>query len=382
MKTLLLLASLGFNQAPLPRASPASLGLDPEGLESAVNYLAAEARGGSFPGAVLAVGRHGAVATLVGVGRFGIGDARAVSGTTIYDLASLTKVIALSTSAAILVSEGRLDLDARAADYLPGFTGEGKSDVLVRHLLTHTSGLPPFRLLYEETDNADSAWSLAMRTPLESAPGKQYIYSDLGAMALAGVIEAITGVGLDDFASEKIFGPLGMTDTRFLPPQNLRGRIAPTEDDPWRGRILRGEVHDENAHRLGGVSGHAGLFSTATDLSRFALWLLDIYHGRVADPFLSTNVLRDFVRRQNGPEGSTRALGWDTPSDTMSSAGTILSRTSFGHTGYTGTSIWIDPTRDMFIILLTNRVHPTRENTEIRRVRRELGDLVGNSVTR
>ncbi len=381
MKLTLILAALGTFQDPLPLAPPESIGFDSAVLDSAIDYLAAEARNGSFPGAVLAVGRRGAVATITGVGKYGIDDPRRVSATTIYDLASLTKVIALTTSAAILVSAGRLDLDSRVIDYLPEFIGEGKGDVLVRHLLTHTSGLPPFRLLYEETDNPDSAWALAMRTDLENNPGDRYTYSDIGAMALAGVLEAVSGQRLDVFARENIFRPLGMTDTRFLPPETLRSRIAPTENDPWRGRILRGEVHDENAHRLGGVSGHAGLFSTATDLSHFALWLLDVYHDRVSDPLLSGVVLREFVTRQNQPTGSTRALGWDTPSATMSSAGSILDRSSFGHTGYTGTSIWIDPTRDMFMILLTNRVHPTRENIEIRRVRRELGDMVGRAAS-
>ena len=174
-----------------------------------------------------------------------------------------------------------------------------------------------------------------------------------------------------------------MHETQFRPSSELLERIAPTERDPWRGRVLRGEVHDENAHRLGGIAGHAGLFSTAPDLAKFARWMLDAYHGRHptgTEPNIPMEVVREFTRRQEIPQGSTRALGWDTPSVQGSSAGTLLSRSSFGHLGFTGTSIWIDPQQDIFVILLTNRVHPTRENNAIRRVRPRVADFIARAV--
>jgi CubicO group peptidase (beta-lactamase class C family) len=198
-------------------------------------------------------------------------------------------------------------------------------------------------------------------------------------------VERLTGKRLDQFLLERVFGPLGMAWTRYLPPAAWTDRIAPTENDPWRGRILRGEVHDENAARLGGVAGHAGLFSMAPDLARFAQWILKAYHGTLepdATFLVDSATVREFVVRQPGPEGSTRALGWDTPSDEGSSAGTLLSRSSFGHTGFTGTSIWIDPDRDLFIILLTNRVHPSRENNAILRIRGHVADSVMTALGR
>jgi CubicO group peptidase (beta-lactamase class C family) len=171
-----------------------------------------------------------------------------------------------------------------------------------------------------------------------------------------------------------------MHRTRFLPPEEWRTFIAPTEEDPWRGRLLIGEVHDENAARLGGVSGHAGLFSNAPDLARFLQWLLDAWHGRLpedAEPYLPADVVRQFTTKQPGPEGSTRALGWDTPSPGGGgSAGHLLSPSGFGHTGFTGTSIWVDPERELFIVLLTNRVHPTRENRALLRMRGVVADSV------
>jgi CubicO group peptidase (beta-lactamase class C family) len=194
------------------------------------------------------------------------------------------------------------------------------------------------------------------------------------------VVERLAGTRLDSLLSQSVFGRLGLRETGFLPPEPLRDRIAPTEDDPWRGRVLRGEVHDENAARLGGVSGHAGLFSTAHDLARFAFWLLDAWHGRgPAGPLVPAAVVREFTRRHDEPSGSSRALGWDTPSD-GSSAGHCLGDASFGHTGFTGTSLWIDPERELVVVLLTNRVHPTRENNAIRRVRPRVADLAVAAV--
>jgi CubicO group peptidase (beta-lactamase class C family) len=308
-------------------------------------------------------------------GRYGEDDPRPVTDSTIYDVASLTKVVGLTTAVMALVAQGRLDLEAPVGQFLPEYATDARAAVRVRHLLLHDAGLPAWRPLHLETGDAAAARALALTTPLDTPPGLRYTYSDLGAIALGAVAERQANESLDGFLARAVFGPLGMGDTRFLPPETLRDRIAPTERDPWRGRLLRGEVHDENAARLGGVSGHAGLFSTGPDLARFAFWLLDVYHGRpAAGPPLPWTLARHFTLRHGEPPGSSRALGWDTPSE-GSSAGHCLAPGSFGHTGFTGTSLWIDPARELAVILLTNRVHPTRDNNAIRRVRPAVADL-------
>ena len=380
----------------LPHASPASLGFDSAALARVAAYVGGQVDS-AYPGAVVAVGRHGHLALLAAAGHYGVDDPRPVDPATIYDLASLTKVVGLTTATMLLVDEGKLDLDAPVRAYLPEFQGTGKDRVTIRHLLTHSSGLPAWRPLFKEAATRAAALALVDTTPLSVAPGDSFIYSDLGAITLAQVVERIAGERLDRYLAHRVFDPLNMTATHYLPPRNWRPRIAPTEQDSvFRHRMIHGEVHDENAGRLGGVSGHAGLFSNAPDLARFASWLLNTRagdsartcHGSVKThpgmlslpvscSVVRPETVRLFSTRQNLPAGSTRALGWDTPSDSgYSSAGTRLSRQSFGHTGFTGTSIWIDPERDLFIILLTNRVHPSRENTGILRVRPRVADLV------
>jgi len=359
-------------------------------FDPVVAYLASQVDS-AFPGAVIAVGRRDSVLLLTAVGHYGADDPRPVTPETIYDLASLTKVIGLTTAAMMLVDVGRLDLDAPVRRYVPAFQGPDKEHVTIRHLLTHSSGLPAWRALYAETKTRDDALALVDTTPLLRQPGDTFVYSDLGAIVLTQAVEAITGQRLNDFLDARLFGPLGMTSTRFLPPASWREHIAPTENDTvFRHRLLRGEVHDENAGRLGGVSGHAGLFSSAGDLSTFAMWLLksrrtpEDAEGRRATSGdsgrLPASVVRQFTTRQNIPPGSSRALGWDTPSEN-SSAGTKMGPNAYGHTGFTGTSIWFDPDRDLFIILLTNRVNPTRANTKILQVRRRVADLVNDALT-
>ena len=340
----------------------------------------------AFPGGVIAVGHRDSLVLLAAVGHYGAHDPRPVTTETIYDLASLTKVIGLTTAAMMLVDEGKLDLDAPVQRYVPAFQGPGKERVMIRHLLTHSSGLPAWRPLYAEAATREQAFALVDTTPLLRQPGDTFVYSDLGAIVLTQAVEGITGQRLNDFLYSRLFGPLGMQSTRYLPPESWRERIAPTENDTvFRHRLLRGEVHDENAGRLGGVSGHAGLFSTAPDLAIFAQWLLDsrLTPGRrpgVNRPQLSAELVLHFTTRQNIPPGSSRALGWDTPSEN-SSAGTKMGPNAFGHTGFTGTSIWFDPDRNLFIILLTNRVNPTRANTKILQVRRRVADLVNDALT-
>ena len=370
--------------AGIPPAAPGALGFDSTRLAAAAAYVKAAADSGAFPGAVLAVGRHGRLALLVAVGRYGADDPRPVDAGTIYDLASLTKVVGLTTACMLLVDEGKLALDEPVQRYVPEFRGAGKERVTIRHLLTHSSGLPAWRPLYREADSRATALWVVNTTPLATPPGQAYVYSDLGAIVLTEVVERITGESLDRFLERRVFRPLGMPATRYLPPKDWRERIAPTENDTsYRHRMLRGEVHDENAGRLGGISGHAGLFSNALDLSRFAALLLN---GGAWDTLqlIRSETVADFTRRQGVVPNSSRALGWDTPPDppdSTASAGTKLSARAFGHTGFTGTSLWMDPEQDLFIILLTNRVHPTRANTAILKVRPHVADLVVAALT-
>ena len=317
------------------------------------------------------------------VGHYGEDDPRPVQENTIYDLASLTKVIGLTTATMFLVADGALDIEHPVVNYVPEFSGGDRSIVTVRHLLTHTSGLPAWVPLYLETTDAEDALRYIYDSELENPPGEHYSYSDLGVILLGKVVERVAKTSLDTFLKERPFQPLGMTSTQYRPPAEWQDRIAPTEDDSWRGRLLRGEVHDRNAFHLGGISGHAGLFSTAPDLARFAIWMLDMYHERLTDnrPGLPPELVREFTSLQPGPEGSTRALGWDTPTPGGgASSGHYLNPSSFGHTGFTGTSIWVDPVRDLFIILLTNRVHPTRDNPALAPLRGIVADMVVEAI--
>jgi CubicO group peptidase (beta-lactamase class C family) len=327
----------------------------------------------AFPGGVVAVGRSGFLAHLQPLGHLSYDvESPKPSRDTIYDLASLTKVVVTTTMAMILVDEGRLDIDAPVSSLVPEFGGGAKDGIKVFHLLTHSSGLPGWAPLYREVQDRAAYRRRILAMELEYEPGARSVYSDLAFFLLGEIIEGLARESLDGFASRRILGPLGMTDTRFLPDPSTRPRIAPTERDPWRGRVVHGEVHDENAFFLGGVAAHSGLFGTAPDLAVFAQMLLNggVYAGARV---VSTAVLETFTRRA-GISESTRALGWDTPGG--NSAGRRFSPRSFGHTGFTGTSLWIDPERNLFVILLTNRVHPDRDNLLIREVRPALADLV------
>ena len=388
------MAALALAACARPAPVPAPPPLCPAGpcaLDPLKALLDSAVAAGAAPGAVLAISSHGA-RFVYGTGRLALDDPARPDGRTVYDLASLTKVVATTTLAMMAVSEGRLDLDAPVQRYLPEFRGAGKERVTIRHLLTHSSGLRADRPLWRETPDADSALRLVNVTPLDTAPGVRMVYSDLGAIVLGEVIERIYGDRLDRLARRRIFAPLGMHSTRFRPPDAWLPRIAPTEyDTAWRKRIVRGEVHDEKAAWLGGVAGHAGLFGSAEDLLAFGEWLLEETQGRKDATTqrgrrstdrcvfaslrlcVSPSVAQDFTRRQNLVPGSSRALGWDTPSPN-SSAGTRLDSTSFGHTGFTGTSIWMDPTRELVIVLLTNRVHPTRNNPRVGPLRIAVAD--------
>jgi beta-N-acetylhexosaminidase len=348
----------------------------------ALDYLIMEALAdGVAPGAVLAVGRGGKMVRLRGYGRldWDVESAPALMS-SIYDLASLTKVVGTTTAAMILVDEGRLDLETAVVDYLPWWD-KGDSDkagVTVRHLLLHRAGLPPFRRFYVEMEGRDAYENAIGDLPLEYMPGDRTVYSDIGLMTMAFVIEEVTGQNLDVFLEEKVWKPLEMADTGFRPSAELLGRIAPTEVDTiFRDIHVHGVVHDENAYAIGGVAGHAGLFSTAFDLSVFAQAFLN--GGMSGDVrIVSDSVLRLFTKRYD--LSSNRALGWDTPSD-RSSAGDYFTSSAFGHTGFTGTSIWIDPELDLFVVLLTNRVNPTRDQQKHIPLRRAVHDAVALAIT-
>lgn len=346
--------------------------------DSLTHLLQSAVRDSVFPGAIAVVGNRAGILAQVSAGRIDwAADAPEPDLHTVWDLASLTKVVGMTTAMMQLVERGRVSLDAPVQRYLPEWRGPGKERVTVRHLLTHSSGLPAWRELWKETDSPAAARQLVLDTPLDTVPGVRMVYSDLGAILAGLIIERVSGESLDAYLARHVFGPLGMRETRYLPPAAWVARTAPTEVDPWRGRHLRGEVHDENASRLGGVSAHAGLFSTAADLSRFARALLG---GGTLDGtrIVQAATLRDFTRVQNVLL-SHRALGWETPNGT-NSAGREMRRPAYGHTGFTGTSIWIDPANDRFVILLTNRVNPSRANSRIGPVRTAVADLVSSAA--
>ena len=360
--------------------TPRAVGMSAERLAKIDHVVARGISAGGYPGAAVVVGRRGAAVFERGYGRLSWEKSSAPvrADRTIYDLASLTKVVGTTTALMVLYDEGKIHLDDPVSRYIPEFSGGQKDLVTVRMLLEHRSGLPAGRDLWRIASTPAEARQAVIDTPLICQPNACYEYSDLGADMLGFIVEAASGESLDKFLQERVFQPLGMTDTFFRPADSLRARVAPTEVAPPRGYPLQGEVHDENAYALGGVAGHAGLFSTAADLSVFAQMMLNggEYDGTriVAD---STVAL--FTKRAAG----TRALGWDTCGGS-GSCGKYLGEDAYGHTGFTGTSLWIDTDRDMFVVLLTNRVHEARAKRPakvIADVRADLADAAALSVT-
>jgi CubicO group peptidase (beta-lactamase class C family) len=336
----------------------------------------------AFPGAYAIVGDSRGVLARVGAGRIDWArNAPPPDQHTLWDLASLTKVVATTTAAARLVEQGKLDLDAPVQRYLPEWSGPGKEGVTVRHLLTHTSGLPAFRPYDRQTKNPDSLAALLFGTELERAVGERMVYSDIGAFVLGEIVERVSGAELDEYFVRHVAGPLKLRETMFAPPRALRSRVAPTEIDSVRGGLVRGAVHDERAYYLGGVAAHAGLFGSAHDLARFARMMLrggSLDGARVLKP--ETVALFTVYA---DPAYSNRALGWQKrerpgmPHRTGAAwAGETMSISAYGHTGFTGTSLGIDPERDLFVILLSNRVNPTRNNPRITAVRVAVTDAV------
>jgi uncharacterized protein YbbC (DUF1343 family) len=348
-------------------ASPATTGVDPARLamiDEAVTTAIADKK---LPGAVVLVGRGDAVVYRKAYGNRAVAPAvEPMTADTIFDMASLTKVVATTSAVMMLVEDGRIRLTDPVAQYIPSFAKYGKDRVTIRHLMTHTSGLRPDVDLADPWVGYEAAINLAGEEVLTAPPGRQSIYSDIGYFLLADIVAKVSGQPFDQFVASRLFKPLGMTDTMFKPSPALRGRIAPTEvctpyGWPCAGpgaEMLRGVVHDPTARRMGGVAGHAGLFSTADDMSRFARMLLhggELGGARVLSPLA--------VARMTSPstpedQVNVRGLGWDMDSSYSANRGELLPIGSYGHTGFTGTSIWIDPATEIYVVFLSNRVHP------------------------
>lgn len=345
-------------------------------------------RAGAYPGAALIVGRRDTVLFAKGYGRLTWAGTSPASDpeSTLYDLASLTKVIATTTALMLLVERGQVRLDAPVATYLPSFNAAGTSAITVRQLLTHTSGLRadiPDAELKAIPDSARLMARVLRESPCV-APGSRVIYSDLNAILLGEVVQHVTREPLDAFAAREIFEPLGLRETMFRPPGRLRPRIAPT--GVWHGHSIAGVVNDGSAFKLRGVSGNAGLFAPALDVARFAQFVMR--GGTLPDGrrLLRAETVRSFTSKATdfGPKGEARALGWQAipTGESVSSAGTLFGPHSYGHTGWTGTSVWIDPDRDLFVVLLTNRAYAPRARrpfTVLKQVRGAVADAAARA---
>jgi uncharacterized protein YbbC (DUF1343 family)/CubicO group peptidase (beta-lactamase class C family) len=321
------------------------------GVDSILEQAVAD---GNIPGAVLVVGHDGAVIYRKAYGSRALEPRReATTLDTVFDLASLTKVIATTTAMMQLFEQGKVRMNDPVAKYLPEFAQNGKEDITVRQLMTHYSGLAPDLDLKEPWQGKDTGYRMAFAEAPETVPGSGFVYSDINFITLGAMVERVSGETLDAYASKHIFTPLKMTRTRFVPPATWRAKIAPTQYDEHE-HMLRGEVHDPTARRMGGVAGHAGLFSTADDLAKFAQALLNGGGG-----ILSADTVEKMTSPEQPPQAPVlRGFGWDIDSPFSSNRGDLLPVGSFGHTGFTGTSVWIDPTTQSYIILLTNAVHP------------------------
>ena len=334
----------------------------------------------AFPGASLAVTHRGSLVASRGFGCFTYEDGSPeVKAETVFDLASVTKVVATTAVAMLLYERHRLQLDAPLAKFLPEFVSlaprhqqAAREAVTIRMLLAHSSGLPAYEKLFQFARSREELIRAALTTRLVATPGSRAEYSDIGFILLGEVLAQKADLPLDLFARQEIFTPLGMMRTRFNPPPEWKLEIPPTEDDhAFRRRIIQGEVNDENAFVMGGVAGHAGVFAPATDVARFAECML-----RGGAPLYQPVTVKLFTRREETPAGTTRALGWDTPSLHESSSGRRFSQASFGHLGFTGTSLWIDPGRELSVTFLTNRTWPNRASQAIRQVRPLVHDAI------
>jgi beta-glucosidase-like glycosyl hydrolase/CubicO group peptidase (beta-lactamase class C family) len=373
-------AGLSTDQIAPRHGHAEAVGMSSDRLRRIDSLMQRSIRREAFPGAAVAVGRAGVIAKQEGYGHFTYEGVQPVTDHSPFDLASLTKVVATTTAAMLLTEQGKLALDDRVASYLPEFGQKGKDQITIRQLLSHSAGLEGYRAYHQMDESMHSREAIIdsiMAEPLKYEPGTQSEYSDLGIITLYLMIEEITGEPFEDWTEQHIFEPLRMDDTGFRPALETDTTVVPTERDKYfRERLIQGEVHDETAWLLGGVSGHAGLFSTADDLAHFAYMLAN--EGNIyGKNFLDAGTIEEFTT----PVQGTRALGWDTKSpEGYSTAGDLFSNQSFGHTGFTGTSLWIDPEADLFAILLTNRVYPTRKNEKIDEVRPAFADAAHRAV--
>ncbi|MDQ2889690.1 MAG: serine hydrolase [Gemmatimonadota bacterium] len=363
--------------APVQMLRAPLMGLSPSLPPKIDSLIKAAIADHAAPAMAVAIGRYDRLIYLHSYGRLTYDDtAAAVDDHTRFDLASLTKVIATTTAAMMLEESGKLDISRTVVSYLPEFNSPEKKDITVRMLITHRGGLEAFAPLWHTLKGRDQYLAAINSRPLAYAPGTKSIYSDWDYVLMGLIVERVSGESLDAFTAQRIFQPLGMTETGFRPDTVAKRHIAPTEIDSARG-LVWGSVHDENADAIGGVSGHAGLFSTAHDLAIFARMMLN--GGSVgAARILAPTTIARWTAAQD--PGSSRALGWDTPA-LHSSAGRFFSPRSYGHTGFTGTSIWTDPERGVWVVLLTNRVYPTRNNNKHLDLRREVSDAVQQAVT-
>jgi CubicO group peptidase (beta-lactamase class C family) len=347
--------------------------LEREKLAQAERLVRAEIRRGAFPGAALAAGRGAHMELLTGIGNAEWGKHEVDAERTVYDIASLTKVVATTTAVMLLVEDGRMDVDAPVSRYLPEFSGGRKDDVTVRHLLTHTSGLPAGAAA---PGTPSQALRALIRSPLEAAPGERMVYSDVGFVVLYAAAEHAAGEPLPQLLQRRVWRPLGMVSTGYNPGGEACDRCSPSykRDD---GTPVRGKVHDPIARKLGGVAGNAGLFSTAADLARFAAMLAS--GGSLEGvPVFRTETIRQFTAKQ--PNAGNRALGWETPKSSGGSSGSEVSRRAFGHTGFTGTSMWIDPEAGTWTVLLANRTFDPHASNRIQALRRAVNDRVAQAA--
>ncbi len=327
-----------------------------------------------MPGAAFAVAQPGREPVVIPVGNFTYDpESPAVAADTIFDLASVTKVLATTAMAMLLQQWSALELETPVADVIPEFGGNDhrRARVTLGMLLAHNSGLPEYLRLFEESPDRDALLARAFAAPLEADPMSRCAYSDIGFIILGEALTRIAGEDIGEFCGREIFKPLGMASAQFNPPAETKNSIPPTVNDTtFRRRVIQGEVHDENAAALGGIAGHAGLFASAGDVARFGQCM-----ALGGSPLFAPEAVELFTRRVNLPAGSSRALGWDTPS-APSQSGKYFSHNSFGHLGYTGTSLWVDGERQLVIVLLTNRTWPDRANKAIQQVRPRFHDAI------
>jgi CubicO group peptidase (beta-lactamase class C family) len=365
-----------------PEVSPESVGFDPARLTRVDSVIRHALGSGASPGAALVVGRHGKLVRLRGYGRTDWNPlAPEVTDSTLYDLASLTKAVGTATVATQLASEGRLLLDAPIYRYLHGWPSTGRhGEITVRHLLAHTSGLPAGADLWPGSRLRWEILASLAQLRIQTAPGTRREYSDVGMIMLGAVLEQVSGSRLDDLLAVRVFRPLQLRDTRFNPltahgesGSFTLAQIAPTEYDTYvRNGLVHGVVHDLNAWAMDGVAGHAGLFSSARDMAVYGQAILDAAQGR-DNALFTTGTFQAWLRNERV---RGRPLGWDVPNGRQSPAGLYFTRSSIGHTGFTGTSLWVDPERDVFVVLLTNRLNPSARNQKHVQLRRDVHDYV------